>query len=139
MKKKLNKKIGVAAATAGVIAGAVAAGVAIYRRNKNEEVYHEEELRAMNELDDMNAESTEDAAEECANMDCDIRENIPEEETAQAAADADDEECDDAVCDAPEEDEAAEEPADAPAEDAEPDEAAPAETEEAAAPADEEA
>lgn len=101
--KKVNKKIGIAAATAGVVAGAVAAGVAIYRRNKNESVYHEEELRAMNELDDMNAETFEGAAEECANENCDACESCESCEEENAAEDAEEAApcCCDGVCTIP--------------------------------------
>lgn len=59
----LKKKIGIGVAVAGAAAGAVAAGVAAYRHSKSEQVYHEAELKAMSELDDLNAENA--ACEEC--------------------------------------------------------------------------
>ncbi|MDO5548965.1 MAG: hypothetical protein Q4F79_10830 [Eubacteriales bacterium] len=59
-----KKKLGVGVAAAGVVAGAVAAGVAVYKRSKSEQVYHEAELKAMDELEDMNAEN-ENACESC--------------------------------------------------------------------------
>ena len=57
------KKIGIGVAVAGAAAGAVAAGVAAYRHSKSEQVYHEAELKAMSELDDLNAENA--ACEGC--------------------------------------------------------------------------
>ena len=59
----LKKKIGIGVAVAGAAAGAVAAGVAAYRHSKSEQVYHEAELKAMSELDDLNAENA--ACEGC--------------------------------------------------------------------------
>ena len=77
-----KRRVGLGIAVAGATAGAIVAGVAAYRRSKSEQVYHEAELRAMSELDDMNAEN--EAA--CAACEC-------------ADTCAAEEEC----CDAPEE------------------------------------
>ena len=59
----LKKKIGIGVAVAGAAAGAVAAGVAAYRHSKSEQVYHEAELKAISELDDLIAENA--ACEGC--------------------------------------------------------------------------
>lgn len=60
----MKKKVGIGIAVAGAAAGVVAAGVAAYRHSKSEQVYHEAELKAMSELDDMNAEN-ESACDAC--------------------------------------------------------------------------
>lgn len=70
-KNKKRSKLGVACALAGAAAAGVAAGIAMYQRNRTEQVYHEAELKAMDELDDMNAENESacegcECAEECA-------------------------------------------------------------------------
>ena len=59
-----KKKIGIGVAAAGAVAGAVVAGVAAYRHSKSEQVYHEAELKAMSELDDINSEN-ENAGKAC--------------------------------------------------------------------------
>ncbi|MDO4174222.1 MAG: hypothetical protein Q4D42_05615 [Eubacteriales bacterium] len=90
------KKIGIGVAVAGAAAGAVAAGVAAYKRSKSEQVYHEAELRAMSELDDMNAENEacegveEAPAEEQMSMEEAPVEEAPAEE-AEAVEDAEEE------------------------------------------------
>ena len=89
MSKK--KKLGLGVAAAGVVAGAVAAGVAVYKRSKSEQVYHEAELKAMDELEDMNAEnenacSSCECAEDCAasGSECELTEEQVEiEETVE--------------------------------------------------------
>lgn len=79
-KNKHKKNIGLGIAVAGAAAGAVVAGVAAYRRSKSEQVYHEAELRAMSELDDMNAEN------EAACADCDCADTCTAEEECCDAA-----------------------------------------------------
>lgn len=119
MKAKGNditkKKVGLGIAAAGAVAGAVVAGVAAYRHTKSEQVYHEAELKAMSELDDMNAEN-ESTCEACECADacaageetCEAAEEQlsideqPEAEEEEAPAEAE-EEAEDAE-EAPEED-----------------------------------
>lgn len=48
-----------------VLAGTGALAVALMRKKKREEIYHEAELKAMNELDEMMNDGNEDT------MDCD--------------------------------------------------------------------
>ncbi|MGM9677010.1 MAG: hypothetical protein ACI3XW_05305, partial [Butyricicoccus sp.] len=81
----LKKKIGIGVAVAGAAAGAVAAGVAAYKRSKSEQVYHEAELKAMSELDDMNAENEAcETAEDAAAEEQMTMEETPIEEEVEA-------------------------------------------------------
>ena len=94
MSKK--KKLGLGVAAAGVVAGAVAAGVAVYKRSKSEQVYHEAELKAMDELEEMMRAESDCAscacAEECAAADvpCEdtFDEKVPDEAEEEAPAEA---------------------------------------------------
>ena len=61
----MKKEQGYGMALAGVLAGAGALAVALMRKKKREEIYHEAELKAMNELDEMMNDGSEDA------LDCD--------------------------------------------------------------------
>ena len=61
----MKKELGYGMALAGVWAGAGALAVALMRKKKREEIYHEAELKAMNELDEMMNDGNEDT------MDCD--------------------------------------------------------------------
>lgn len=125
MSKK--KKIGAGVAAAGIVAGAVAAGVAVYKRSKSEKVYHEAELKAMDELEDMNAEnenacSSCECAEECAasGSECEpAEEQVEIEEAIESEEEAAPEE-EIPVEEAPaEEEDAAEETEEVPAEESE--------------------
>ena len=118
-----KKKLGVGVAAAGVVAGAVAAGVAVYKRSKSEQVNHEAELKAMDELEDMNVENQNacescECAEECAasGTECDpVEEQVEIEEAVEAEASEEETPAEEAaVEEVPAED--AEEPADAPEE-----------------------
>lgn len=61
----MKKKLGYGMALAGVLAGAGALTVAFMRKKKREEIYHEAELKAMNELDEMMNDGSQDE------LDCD--------------------------------------------------------------------
>lgn len=69
MRKKdsKNSKFGLGLMVTGVLAAAGATALALFKKKKREEVYHEAELKAMNELDDLMAESE---AEDCENCSC---------------------------------------------------------------------
>ncbi len=81
----MKKELGYGVALAGALAGAGALAVALMRKKKREEIYHEAELKAMNELDEMMNEGGEDildcdtccCAEECAEV---CAETEPQEE-----------------------------------------------------------
>lgn len=103
MKKDGKKsKIGLGIALAGVAAGVGATTVALLKKKKREEVYHEAELKAMNELDDLMAECENEAgadcAEECAAVPADDltdafeeeEDDEPIEDVAEDAADDED-------------------------------------------------
>lgn len=64
--KKAKTHFALGFTLAGVAIGAGAAIAALYRQKQREQVYHEAELKAMNELDDLMAEN-ESA---CAACDC---------------------------------------------------------------------
>lgn len=68
MKKDGKKsKLGLGIVLAGLAAGVGATTVALLKKKKREEVYHEAELKAMNELDDLMAECD---SENCADCSC---------------------------------------------------------------------
>lgn len=56
MGKKI-KKIGLGLALTGIAAGVSALAVSFMKKKKREEIYHEAELKAMNELDELMNES----------------------------------------------------------------------------------
>ena len=64
----MKKELGYGMALAGVLAGAGALAVALMRKKKREEIYHEAELKAMNELDEMMNDGNEDEDA----LDCDV-------------------------------------------------------------------
>lgn len=90
----------------GVLAGVGAVALTLLKRKQNEEIYHEAEIKAMDELDKMMEQGDEcegcTCAEECAAAK--DTEEAPAEEKAETAQEAPAEE-------APEAAEAAEEPA----------------------------
>lgn len=63
--KEMKKELGYGVALVGALAGAGALTAAMIRKKKREEIYHEVELKAMNELDEMMSENGDDA------LDCD--------------------------------------------------------------------
>ena len=63
--KEMKKELGYGVALVGALAGAGALTAAMIRKKKREEIYHEAELKAMNELDEMMSENGDDA------LDCD--------------------------------------------------------------------
>lgn len=91
-KSKISKKtkFGAIVFAASAISGIAATILALTKKKKREEVYHEAELKAMNELDDLMAECGSDdcadcsCAEECAAADTSAQdETEPEEEAAE--------------------------------------------------------
>lgn len=64
--KKSKSRFAIGFTLAGVAIGAGAALAAVFRQKQREQVYHEAEIKAMNELDDMMAETECD----CAACDC---------------------------------------------------------------------
>ena len=104
---------------AGMLAaGAGATAIALLKKKKREEVYHEAELKAMNELDDLmnecDGEGCADCscAEECAAVDAPVVETEPEEEESlpedQQEDDLDEEADDEPIQDVEAEDKPAE-------------------------------
>ena len=63
--KEMKKELGYGVALVGALAGAGALTAAMIRKKKREEIYHEAELKAMNQLDEMMSENGDDA------LDCD--------------------------------------------------------------------
>ena len=57
----MKKELGYGVALAGALAGAGALAAAVIRKKKREEIYHEAEIKAMNELDEMMSEAEDDA------------------------------------------------------------------------------
>ena len=57
----MKKELGYGVALAGALAGAGALAAAVIRKKKREEIYHEAEIKAMNELDEMRREAEDDA------------------------------------------------------------------------------
>ena len=90
----MKKELGYGMALAGVLAGAGALAVALMRKKKREEIYHEAELKAMNELDEMMNDGNEDeldcdtcsCAEACAEVCADAQEEETEEAPEPPAA-----------------------------------------------------
>ena len=66
--KKAKKKgaLGLGLMCTGILAAAGATAVAILKKKKREEVYHEAELKAMRELDDLMAEHESEDCETCS-------------------------------------------------------------------------
>ncbi len=66
---KLTSKLAV---FGGILAGAGAVALALLKRKQNEEIYHEAEIKAMDELDQMMDQADEcegcTCAEECAEL-----------------------------------------------------------------------
>lgn len=97
MKKNSNKvKLGLGLILAGAAAGASATAIALLKKKRREDVYHEAELKAMNELDDLMNECEGEGctdcscAEECAAVETP---SAPEEsETLPVQEDAEEEE-----------------------------------------------
>lgn len=65
----MKKQFGYGVALMGVLAGAGALAAALVRRKKREEIYHEAELKAMSELDEMMGEG-EDTSLDCVTCSC---------------------------------------------------------------------
>lgn len=78
MSKKVAKKVGLGLAITGIIAGASALALAIMKKKKREEIYHEAELKAMNELDELMNENEEDSC--CSDCDCSNENNNEQSE-----------------------------------------------------------
>lgn len=66
MKNNNKRNFGLAFVAAGALTGVAAACYAIFKRRKQEQVYHEAEVRAMDEMDDLTAEDES----ECASCEC---------------------------------------------------------------------
>ena len=111
----MKKEVGYGVALMGVLAGAGALAAALIRKKKREEIYHEAELKAMNELDEMMSEGCTEDDPDCGACSC-------AQECAAAAAEA----AAEAAEEAPAEDASVEE---APAAEEAPAEEAPAESE----------
>lgn len=70
--KKNKRNFGIAFAIAGAVVGAAATAFALLKQKKREQVYHEAEMKAMDELDNLNAEN-ENACAECeCHEDCGV-------------------------------------------------------------------
>lgn len=84
----MKKELGYGMALAGVLAGAGALAVALMRKKKREEIYHEAELKAMNELDEMMNDGNEDELDcdtcSCAEACAEVCADAQEEETEEA-------------------------------------------------------
>lgn len=105
MKKDKKKgSFGLGLMLTGVLAAAGATAIALIKQKKREEVYHEAELKAMNELDDLIAESEAEACEACLPEDQYSAVSEPDEEqivlTHSAVSSDDDEEPIEDVADA---------------------------------------
>lgn len=89
--EKKKRKIGLGLLMTGFAAGVGAMAFAVLKQKRREEVYHEAELKAMNELDEMMGDGAEcgscTCAEECAQLD-DIGEQevLDEMDDAEEAA-----------------------------------------------------
>ena len=112
----MKKEVGYGVALMGALAGAGALAAALIRKKKREEIYHEAELKAMNELDEMMSEGCTGDDSDCGACSC-------AQECAEAAAEA--------AAEASEESPAEDAPVeDAPAAEEAPAEEAPVESEE---------
>ena len=84
---KLTSKLAV---FGGVLAGVGAVALTLLKRKQNEEIYHEAEIKAMDELDKMMEQGDEcegcTCAEECAAAKA--TEEVPAEEKAETAEEA---------------------------------------------------
>lgn len=98
--KEMKKELGYGVALVGALAGAGALTAAMIRKKKREEIYHEAELKAMNELDEMMNENGDDA------LDCDTCSCA--EACAAAAEQAEVDEPEEQPADEPEEEPSAE-------------------------------
>ena len=105
----MKKEVGYGVALMGALAGAGALAAALIRKKKREEIYHEAELKAMNELDEMMSEGCTGDDPDCGACSC-------AQECAAAAAEAAAEAAEEAAEEAPVEDAPAAE--EAPAEEA---------------------
>ena len=91
--KKAKKYFGLGFLITGAAVGAGAAAMALLRRQKREQVYHEAELKAMNELDDLMAENESACAGctpgdgACCNVDGQISISDAQEDSAPAPQD----------------------------------------------------
>lgn len=78
----MKKELGYCVALAGALTAAGALATALIRKKKREEVYHEAELKAMNELDEMIGKS--DDALDCDTCSCNSSCAVAEEQAAPA-------------------------------------------------------
>lgn len=89
--KKAKRQIGLGLVLAGAAFGVGALAAAVFRQRKREQVYHEAEIKAMNELDDLMAEDEGVCAaceglEECETQGgCSAQEQLSMAEEAPAA------------------------------------------------------
>ncbi len=93
----MKKELGFGMAALGVLAAAGAVTAAVLKKRKDEEIYREAELKAMEELDGMLMEDEFDPDEKCEGCTC-------AEDCASCEAE-------EALCDCGGEDDAADEPA----------------------------
>lgn len=66
----MKKELGYGVALVGALAGAGALTAAMIRKKKREEIYHEAELKAMNELDEMMSANGDDEVQDCGACSC---------------------------------------------------------------------
>jgi hypothetical protein len=85
---KNAQKFQLGALLGGVVVGAAAVGAAVWKKQKREAVYHEAELKAMDELDAMMNE-TDCADCSCASAHAAEHEDTEETEEAEDAGEAD--------------------------------------------------
>lgn len=96
--KNKKSKFGLGLLLTGLAAGAGAVAYAVFKQKKREEVYHEAELKAMNELDDLinECDSAEcegcSCAEECAQVDSEVGEQETFDEVIEQSGDENDDE-----------------------------------------------
>ncbi len=86
---KLSSKLAI---LGGVLAGMGAVALTMLKRKQNEEIYHEAELKAMDELDQMMEQSDEcegcTCAEECASIQDEHTEEASESTAEETPAEA---------------------------------------------------